>query len=228
MSTDAEIIRRSWRDPDGFAEIFDRHGSQPDIQPRPDQFVYTRTGFADGSVREIWLSVDGTRDGLLKQGGESIPMAGCREGRAPVIKGTEPLPGVTEECAASPAYRSDLPTTADEMLAYLDANASGAPGDVNARGKDVFSLINESYLRPAARAALYEAAARVAGLRTVPDVKDGAGRQGIGITWPVPAGSDKEAKPIVVVFDAKTYAHLGTQQDSVQRIAVVDQVGVTG
>lgn len=202
--------------------------SQPDVQPRPDQFVYTRTGFADGGVREIWLSVDGTRDGVLKQHGESIPLAGCRDGRAPVIKGAEPLPGVTEECVVRPAYRPDLPTTVDGMLAYLDANASGSPGDVNARGKDVLFLISESYLRPAARAALYEAAARVPGLRTVPDATDGAGRRGIGITWPVPEGSDKEARPTVVVFDAKTYAHLGTQHDSVQRIAIVDKAGVTG
>lgn len=202
--------------------------SQPDVQPRPDQFVYVRTGFPDGGVREFWGSVDGTRDGLIKQGGESIPMPGCRDGRAQAIKGTEPLPGVTEECVVSPAYRPDLPTTVDGMLSYLDANASGMPGDVNARGKDVLFLISESYLRPAARAALYEAAARVPGLQTVPNAKDGAGRPGIGITWPVPKGSSKEAQQPVVVFDAETYAYLGTDYDSVQRLAVVNEVGATG
>ena len=69
---------------------------QPATPPRPDQFVYTKTKLGDGSVREAWLSADGTRDGLIAQHGENIPLPGCRDGRAQVIKGAEPIPGMTD------------------------------------------------------------------------------------------------------------------------------------
>jgi hypothetical protein len=34
--------------------------------PRPGQFVYTKIADGDGSVYQSWLSVDGTRSGLLR------------------------------------------------------------------------------------------------------------------------------------------------------------------
>ncbi|MBB5804645.1 hypothetical protein F4560_004413 [Saccharothrix ecbatanensis] len=194
--------------------------------PRPDQFVYARSAVDDGPEREIWQSVDGTRDGLIHQpDGTKIPLPGCRDGQMAVDKGPELVPGITQPCEPRPAYRSDLPTDADGMLAYLDANASGKPGSVNARGKDVLGLINESLLPPLSRAALYEAAARVPGLSVVPDARDAAGRPGVGITWPVPPGSSAEAQAVVIVFDKDTYELLGTNFHAIKALAVVDQVG---
>jgi hypothetical protein len=194
--------------------------------PRPEQFVYARSAGGDGPDREIWQSVDGTRDGLLHQPDDTkIPLPGCRDGQMAVVKGPEVVPGVTEPCEPRPAYRSDLPTDVDGMLAYLDANASGEPGSVNARGKDVLGLINESLLPPLSRAALYEAAARVPGLSVVPDARDAAGRPGIGITWPVPPGSSAKATPVVIVFDKDTYELLGTNFHAIKALAVVDQLG---
>lgn len=194
--------------------------------PRADQFVYARSAGEGGPEREIWQSVDGTHDGLLHHAdGSKTPLPGCRDGQAAVVKGPEVLPGVTEPCEPRPAYRSDLPTDVDGMLAYLDANASGEPGSVNARGKDVLGLINESLLPPLSRAALYDAAARVPGLSVVPDARDAAGRPGVGITWPVPAGSKAEAKPVVIVFDEDTYELLGTNFHAITALAVVDQAG---
>ncbi|WP_158852165.1 CU044_5270 family protein [Saccharothrix deserti] len=204
--------------------------ADPTAPPRPDQFVYTRSTFAGGPAggageREIWLSVDGTRDGLLKNHDSSTTrMAGCKDGQMDVFKDPEVVLG-TEPCEPRPAYRSDLPTDVDGMLAYLDANASGEPGSVNARGKDVLGLIRESYLPPLARAALYEAAARVPGLSVVQDARDGAGRPGIGITWPTPPGSSSKATPVVIVFDPTTYELLGTNFDAIAAQAIVDQPG---
>jgi hypothetical protein len=206
----------------GFAARAAR--ADPSAAPRPDQFVYTRSE-AGGSVREIWLSVDGTRDGLLKNPDSApYPMPGCENGQRDVFKDPAVVLG-TEPCEPKPAYRSDLPTDVDGMLAYLDAHASGAPGSVNARGKDVLGLINESMLPPLTRAALYEAAARVPGLAVVPDARDAAGRPGVGITWPVPPGSSAEAKPVVIVFDAGTYELLGTNSTAIMAQAAVDQAG---
>lgn len=198
----------------------------PATPPRPDQFLYTKTKQPDGE-RESWLSADGTHDGLIKMAdGSSFPLPGCRNGRAQVYKGEEPLKGVTEPCTPSPAHRADLPTDADAMFAYLNAGHSGHDGDFNAMGKDVLSLANESYLSPAARAALFGAAAKVPGLRAIDHTQDAAGRPGVGITWPLRPGDDpKVAKPVVIVFAADTFRYLGTNSTAVTASGVVDAVG---
>ncbi|SDW42403.1 hypothetical protein SAMN05421504_101541 [Amycolatopsis xylanica] len=197
---------------------------EPDAEPRPEQLIYTKTQ-NPGSVRESWLSVDGEHDGFIKQEQGDFPLPGCVNGKAQVIKGDEPLPGQFELCKPSPAYLRDLPTDADAMLAYLLKNHSGAEGDVNALGKDVASLANERYLRPAARAALFRAAAKVPGLSVVENAKDGIGRLGIGITWPTPHGSSKAAKPVILVFDPKTGIYLGDRSTAVVTRGIVDKIG---
>ncbi|WP_370962084.1 CU044_5270 family protein [Amycolatopsis sp. cg9] len=190
--------------------------------PRPDQFLYVKTERSDHSVREVWFSVDGTRDGLI--GDTKIP--GCRDGKAPVYGANDPSKeGTLEDCRPSPAYRTDLPTTADAMLAYLEEHHSGERGDVNALGKDVISLAYEHALRPASYAALFAAAAKVPGLTALDHVTDGAGRPGVGITWPVPPGSSPKARPEVLVFDATTHRFLGTRDSAVTVKTFVDRVG---
>ncbi len=201
----------------------------PDAPPKPDQFVYTKTKQPDGE-RESWLSADGTHDGLIKMAdGKSFPLPGCRNGRAQAYKGEEPLKGVTEACTPTPGYRADLPTDAEAMFAYLNAdNAdhSGGKGDYNAMGKDVVALVNETYLPPAVRAALFRAAAKVPGLRAVDHAKDGAGRPGVGITWPLrPEDDPKVAKPEMIIFAADTFLYLGGNGTAVTASGVVDAVG---
>lgn len=195
----------------------------PDVEPRPDQFVYTKSR-SGGSTQETWLSVDGTRDGLVRQTPtdelESYPIPGCRDGRAATTKGGRMDPKRTEPCTPTPAYLPELPTDPDAMLDYLNENHSGESGDPNAMGKDVYELIARNYLRPQTRAALYQAAAKIPGLRAVPDVTDGAGRPGIGITW------SSEGRTGVLVFDAYTYAFLGMADTSATlEAAVVNEAG---
>jgi len=55
--------------------------------------------------------------------------------------------------------------------------------------------------------------------------RDGAGRPGIGITWPEPPGGTPEAKPVVLVFDATTHEYLGTDSDAVTAKTFVDRAG---
>ncbi|MEV6370313.1 CU044_5270 family protein [Micromonospora musae] len=195
----------------------------PDVEPRPDQFIYTKTR-SGNSTDESWLSVDGTHDGLLRQTPatdiENMPLPGCRDGRAAVTRGGRMDPRQTEPCTPSPAYLPDLPTDPDAMLDHLNANYRGEPGDSNALGKDVHDLLASKYLRPQVRAALFEAAARIPGLTVVPGVEDGAGRPGIGIAW------SHEGRSGALVFDETSHTFLGTVGTSaVLEVAVVDEVG---
>lgn len=190
----------------------------PDTSPRPDQFIYTKVQHGARMVGESWLSVDGTHDGLtVDPDGTRTILAGCRNGRARVIKGDKIVPNKTDPCTPFPGYLANLPTTADAMTKYLTENKSGVPGDMHAMFKDVDGMI-QRWMSPRARAALYEAASRIPGVRAVRDVKDAAGRPGIGIKGP----QDRDP---VIVFDTTTYVYLGdTESDAVLATAVVDKV----
>ncbi|MEV5714946.1 CU044_5270 family protein [Amycolatopsis mediterranei] len=205
-----------------LAEAANTALKEPAKPPRPDQFLYVKTEHADHHIREVWLSVDGTRDSLIA----GFKEGGCRNGKAPMYGTNDPRKeGMLQDCAPRPVYRTDLPTTADAMLAYLEAEAGDQKNSVNTMGKNVYGLAYEQVLQPASYAALFEAAARVPGLTALDHVTDGAGRPGVGITFPVPPGSSPEAKPMVVVFDATTYQFLGTTDSAVTVKTYVDEVG---
>ncbi|WP_410617067.1 CU044_5270 family protein [Amycolatopsis sp. lyj-109] len=195
---------------------------EPAKPPRPDQFLYVKTEQADHHFREVWFSVDGTRDGLIG----TTKIGGCRNGKAPNYGTNDPRKeGMLEDCTPKPVYRTDLPTTADAMLAYLNSQPGTQKDNPTAMGKDVWGLVDEQVLQPASYAALFEAAAKVPGLTALDHVTDGAGRPGVGITFPVPPGSSPNAKPIVMVFDATTYQFLGTTDSAVTVKTYVDEVG---
>jgi hypothetical protein len=222
--------------------------ADPTTPPRPDQFVYVESIDAyqgsevtpDGQqrffpiqpkLRRVWLSADGTRDGLLRESAapgqpparDIIPerlLPGCRNGREAVL-GTDAkvVPGRTRPCVPRPAYRPDLPTDAEGMLRYLREGKGGRSD------KDLFDkiadLLGESYLSPPQRAAVFEAASRLSGVVVVPDVADIAGRHGIAVAWtlhyPDPevtpaqpsAGQPRPVAQAQLMFDPVTYAYLG-------------------
>jgi len=195
---------------------------EPAKPPRPDQFLYVKTEYTTPPNREVWLSVDGTRDSLIG----SFKQGGCRNGKAPMYGTNDPrAEGKLEDCAPQSIYRTDLPTTADAMLAYLNERVGDRNGKAGYIGKEVVNLAYEQALQPASYAALFEAAARVPGLTALDHVTDGAGRPGVGITWPVPPGSGPKAKPIVLVFDATTFQFLGTDESAVMVKTYVNEVG---
>ncbi len=92
-------------------------------------------------------------DGQIISSGDTIAVPGCRNGQALVAgnyTGLRPQP-----CTPQPAYLADAPTTPTAMAAYLTGKAGSAnPNNV---GKELMSIAEFNYLRPAARAALYEA-----------------------------------------------------------------------
>ena len=203
--------------------------TQPDVTPRPDQFLYVK---ADGS--EMWLSIDGTHDGLQDTAGSGpVTMPGCRGGIAQQpgnYAGTQPQP-----CTPDPAYLPEAPTTAASMLAFLRSRY-GAAG-ANGIGKGVFELLQFHYLRPAARAAIFDALIRLPGLRIVRTTPV-AGRPTIGVTWSTtgPANTpDLGQQSNTLIFDQASHRFItiltsginGEQGGSEGPIlpAVVDRAG---
>ncbi len=201
--------------------------TEPAAPPRPDQYVYTKTSSPDlDSPRESWMSADGTHDGLIVQSQgkilDRIALPGCRNGRvAEVSKDGKILSDKTDACTPKPVYRADLPTDPDAMLAYLTEHNTNK-GSANSLAKDVFSLIDEAYLTPAQRSALFQAASKMDGLSVVRDATDGAGRHGIGVAW-----TDHGVRT-VIVFDGKSFNLLGTDRTAILTTTVVDKVGQRG
>ncbi|MEU4526019.1 hypothetical protein AB0F52_45770 [Amycolatopsis sp. NPDC024027] len=115
---------------------------------------------------------------------------------------------MTHRCEPRPAALPDLPTDADAMLAYLHKSTYGEGDTRHDLGNEVVALA-EGYLRPAARAALYEAVAKVPGLVARPDAEGADGRPVLGITWNSTAeygiGHQDE-----FLFDPVTFAYLGS------------------
>ncbi|UOX93321.1 CU044_5270 family protein [Amycolatopsis sp. FBCC-B4732] len=179
--------------------------AQPDVEPRPDQFLYTRTRLADGRENEFWASADGTHDGLQILFGHEAEIAGCHDGKRVQKEGRGRT--VTSRCEPRPATHPDLPTDADAVLAYLHKSTYGEGDTLHDLGNEVAGLAG-GHLRPAARAALYEAVAKVPGLVGRPDARDAAGRPVLGITWNSTTehgiGNQDE-----FLFDPVTFAYLG-------------------
>jgi hypothetical protein len=198
---------------------------RPAVPVRGDQFIYVEsiagaismpagegaTGAATFETRQrrIWLSADGTRDGVLRTrpkgsaaAWKASPVPGCANGVSTARKGTLT---VQVPCTASANYHADLPTDADAMLAYLRRH--GGPSK-NGPDQDAFTLagdlVREAYLAPAALAALFEAVAKIPGVTVVGDVTDDAGRAGIAVTRDEIQGARSE-----LIFDRSTYAYLG-------------------
>jgi hypothetical protein len=185
----------------------------PDGAPRSDQFVYTKIGNGDGGSYQSWLSVDGTRTGLVRGAGgvpADVYIPGCRGGyqlpvSAPRAQGGTPG---GQPCVQAPAYFPDMPASPRALLTYLEQTRRvnpALPSDLNAFGKIVHQLLSQTYLSSGQRAALYEVMAQTPGFTLVPDVVDGIGRHGEGVAWSLPNGGGKN----MIIFDPNTYAELG-------------------
>jgi hypothetical protein len=217
--------------------------------PRADQFVFSETVTVqtgqteqpDGTMKtetsppqrdQLWESVDGTHDGLMRErpesdpsGWRSTPLSACADGKEDIGAGQ------TAQCTPDPAYSPGMPTDPTAMLSWLYANSHGD----NQRDEQAFitahDLLGNAYLRPEVEAALFEALARLPGVTVTPDLADLTGRHGIGIGMghldpsdPV-AGRSPATGSDYLIFDPTTYDFLGTNQATLVRQAIVDRPG---
>jgi hypothetical protein len=145
--------------------------------------------------RDVWLSIDGSKAGLLIQ-------TEAKTGK----KYHVPL-----ERDGTKAFLTTLPTDPKAMRAWLyevSAGTAAENGPDAAAWDKIGETMREKYLPPAARAALFEAAATVPGT-TLQKQADLAGRKGVAVSLlSGPVRFD-------YIFDAKTYEFLG------ERVVVV-------
>jgi hypothetical protein len=214
----------------------------PAMGARPSQFLFvdsveveskTSAGgtTVSGPLRtRTWLSVDGTRDGLVtqeaaaasaRQASTRTPIDGCTNGKQAE---TIDRPGITPEvaCTPEPAYQPGrIPTDSAGLLAYVYAVAAAEPAWVSigagpdARPKgfvrlsadqraftEIAEILYKNHL-PAVQEAAFRAAGRIAGVQVRRGVTDAAGRTGVAVTR-TEAGTREE-----LVFDPSSYRYLG-------------------
>jgi hypothetical protein len=211
--------------------------ASPAMDARPNQFLFIdsveidskidsgRTTVSGPQRTRTWLSVDGTRDGLVIQEVRRSPtrthIDGCTNGRQAQ---TIDRPGTTPEvaCTPEPAYRPGrVPTDSVGLLAYVYSVAAAEPEWVSVgAGPDgrpsgfvrlsadqrafteIAEILSKNHL-PAVQQAAFLAAGRIAGVQVRRDVADAAGRAGVAVTR-TEAGARHE-----LVFDPTTYRYLG-------------------
>jgi hypothetical protein len=229
------------------AQILDRAAlaarHQPVLTARPSQFVFVETLEAGAMIsvspngsnsvtierylREVWLSASGTKDGLLREQPRSSPLPGHPTG---------PWQTITLTGHQQPAYLPGLPTSPDAMLRYLYRNSQGQNPPDQQAFITAGDLIRESYLRPAALAALFEAVARIPGVVVVHGAVTVSGTRGIAVQRIFQGQSNQ------LIFDPRTYAFIGERQvvvrglpgikagtvmdfTAVLKVAIVDHTG---
>ncbi|QKG20795.1 hypothetical protein ACTIVE_2433 [Actinomadura verrucosospora] len=205
------------------AAVLDRAAERAaaDPVPRPGQFVYQdvvelRRVMNNGrwykDRNQSWISVDGTKPGLVRlknsirpRPGEHIPpdgesvIAPCGQG-APIDR----------------PYLGDLPADPDALLRLLAANGDG--GRAERQWNTATDLIDRP-APPRVRAALFRAIAKIRGVRLRTGAVDAAGRHGVAIT------RTQDGVREELVFDPATHRYLG-DRDVVTRSS--EQLGARG
>jgi hypothetical protein len=209
------------------ATILDRAAAaaarQPALRPRPSQYIFI-SGLGTGAVfdgatnqitrmtadlHQVWLSVSGTRKGLVRDQPRSP---------ANLHKITGPWQSMTlpPEQAAYPV----LPTSAGAMLSYLYRTRQGQnppPVEAFIHAGD---LISQSYLRPAELVALFGALRRLPGVSVVRHAVTISGQRGIAVQQVFHGISDQ------LIFNRRSYAFIGNREVSVSRASGMPVGGV--
>ncbi|MEF9881702.1 CU044_5270 family protein [Streptomyces sp. P9-A4] len=198
--------------------------SAPAPDARPEEYVYVRSLVAhagrgaDGGQavlpaahrREVWLSADGSRPGLLREPGAADTELGAR---LPVYeldhRGATPRKTTTGAAPASVtnpnhAYVATLPTDPDALLRLVREQTRGTEGDADQRAfTAIGTLLAETWAPPKVTAALYEAAGRIPGVTVLPAATDAAGREGVAVA------RTSHGEQTQWIFDRTTSAFLG-------------------
>ncbi|MGW7443980.1 CU044_5270 family protein [Kitasatospora sp. NPDC054795] len=191
---------------------------------RADQFVYVESKvaytaqsaagspvtMAPAHTRQVWLSADGSRPGLLREEGGPDTRLG-EDGPVLLLDrpGASPRPDVSRGSGPSigeptHAYVASLPTDPDALLRLIGEQTRGGGQDPDQRAfTAIGDLLAETWAPPQVGAALYRAAERIPGVTVVASAVDAAGREGIAVA------RTAYGQQTQWVFDRTTYAFLG-------------------
>ncbi len=210
-----------------LTQAADNAAGKPDPKPGKNQFVYidsqvsfAGTNLATGETkvdaphrRQIWLSVDGSQWGVLKEEGKGGKGADVvKEGDkrpAPRPDGGLWLDPTKKPSVGAPTYTylAGLPTDPDALLKkiYAETKGQGRTPDQEAF-VTIGDLLREQIAPPAVSAALYRAAAKIPGVTAVADSVDASGRHGAAV-----AHEDSGVRT-EWIFDPKTHEFLGERE----------------
>ncbi|MDY0810195.1 CU044_5270 family protein [Kitasatospora purpeofusca] len=209
-----------------LTQAADTAAGKPDPKPGKNQFVYVDSlvsfvGMsADGEThvdkahrRQIWLSVDGSQWGVLKEEGKfGKGEAAAKEGDkrpAPRTDGGMWIDPTKKPSIGAPTYNylAGLPTDPDALLKkiYAETKGQGRTPDQEAFAT-IGDLLREQIAPPAVSAALYRAAAKIPGVTAVEDSADASGRHGVAVAH-VDSGVRTEW-----IFEPKTHEFLGERE----------------
>ncbi|MFD0339872.1 CU044_5270 family protein [Streptomyces sp. NPDC127117] len=195
---------------------------QPTV--RADQFVYieSKVAYAGQSAgggpvtmppvhtRQVWLSADGSRPGLLREaGGPDTPLG--TDGPVETLDGPGATPRPSTLDASDPsisnptsAYVASLPTDPDVLMKLIRDQTRGQGQDPDQRAfTAIGDLLAETWAPPKVGAALYRAAAKIPGVAVVHAADDATGREGIAVA------RTAHGEQTQWIFDPATYAFLG-------------------
>lgn len=195
----------------------------------PGQFLYTKSTWAavdtyaytDASrdftalvpyTRESWLSRDGT--GWLLQTSGAATFLSERDRQGWIAAGR---PSIQHEVMDERLQNTDGPTPPMASLSLpSDPDALYAHFRKRLHGDGVYTemftlvgdSLRESYTTPAQRAALFEVAARLPGIKIVGRTTDGAGRSAIGVAM----DDDTRHETSLLLLDPVTHQLLGEEE----------------
>ncbi|MFI5491257.1 CU044_5270 family protein [Actinoplanes sp. NPDC051859] len=213
------------------AQVLDRAAkateSEQELDPQPGQFLKYESQTMDRSIsgddvwlyrtkRTLWRSVDNSTGPVLRiEHLAPLPLPGR----------TVPADGLAEEgqvetmaphfiCGAKPTdyiFNRALPVTPGKMLDHLKHSGYDMGTQKQTVWFNAWELMNESYLPPAQRAAVFRALKSLPGIDVRNDVVDSVGRPGTAVTLVDP----KEGVRQELIFDAVTFRYLGGQSVAV-------------
>ncbi|MGW7405959.1 CU044_5270 family protein [Streptomyces sp. NPDC054833] len=204
--------------------------SKKAVAVRDDQYVYVRTKgfmkFSDNDIRILresnWTAVDGKRSGLRRITVLSGPPPRPRDPFSSYAKGTKDMKLSPDPNVTTFRELEALPTDPDALLDKIYADTKDKKSiNRGAALEKIGDMLADATLLPEVDAALYRAAAKIPGVWVVEDVKDYAGRPGIGLSFK--NGDDRA----VWVFDKKSLSYLGTDEEALLDTAVVDKISET-
>ncbi len=172
------------------------------------------------SVRESWISFDGSRRGRVRAVSGKPRFVSADQRAGWVAAGSPPLPraGQVEDSGLSGGGMLDasgLPTDPVELRHLIEARkirgVEGPPGEA-----ETFTLIGdmlrETYLPSGVRAAIYRLTAELPGVELLGEVHDPVGRPGTGIAFT----DRKRGTRHELIFDPETSALLGERESIVR------------